>query len=234
MRRRTALSWLFVAFLCVGCRTASVPADSAAGTERDVAAPNVLSSGELDIVPATSLTCRQYDLVFEKGQEAIVSGDGFAPSVPVEIGFQMNAFRPSLGTFESDADGKLSARITVPAENAPDYPPQAAGMIEASGASPNGTRWLTTMILAVTPTGDNDSDGVPNHCDNCPDTPNRDQGDEDDDDVGDACDHCPGEQDSDSDGMCDSDDPCWNDPENEIGGDRCKTPYARAKRKPSG
>jgi hypothetical protein len=45
-------------------------------------------------------------------------------------------------------------------------------------------------ILVASP--DTDNDGVPDHLDNCPDTPNPDQTDTDDDRAGDACDlDCP-------------------------------------------
>ena len=38
---------------------------------------------------------------------------------------------------------------------------------------------------------DDDSDGVDDYLDNCPDVPNSDQADGDDDGVGDPCDNCP-------------------------------------------
>jgi len=38
---------------------------------------------------------------------------------------------------------------------------------------------------------DTDSDGIPDPCDNCPDTPSLDQTDSDGDRVGDICDNCP-------------------------------------------
>ncbi len=59
---------------------------------------------------------------------------------------------------------------------------------------------------------DTDTDGVPDACDNCPNTPNANQADSDSDGVGDVCDNCPsdanpGQQDSDSDGVGDACDP---------------------------
>ena len=56
---------------------------------------------------------------------------------------------------------------------------------------------------------DGDSDGVPDACDNCPDTANLGQEDSDGDGVGDACDNCPetvneDQADSDSDGVGDA------------------------------
>ena len=42
------------------------------------------------------------------------------------------------------------------------------------------------------PWGDGDKDGVFNHVDNCPKTPNKAQKDRDKDGVGDQCDNCPG------------------------------------------
>ncbi len=49
---------------------------------------------------------------------------------------------------------------------------------------------LGGQILAASP--DSDGDGVPDHLDNCPDTPNPNQEDTDDDRAGDACDlDCP-------------------------------------------
>lgn len=57
---------------------------------------------------------------------------------------------------------------------------------------------------------DSDSDLVPNACDNCPQVTNSDQSDRDGDEVGDECDWCPDDalDDSDQDGVCDSQDIC--------------------------
>ena len=60
---------------------------------------------------------------------------------------------------------------------------------------------------------DDDGDGIPNFCDNCPDDPNEFQEDVDGDGVGDACDNCPNtanedQLDSDGDGLGDACDNC--------------------------
>jgi hypothetical protein len=74
---------------------------------------------------------------------------------------------------------------------------------------------------------DADGDGVPDHEDNCPDTPNPGQEDSDGDTFGDACDNCPSDPnktepgicgcgvadtDSDNDGTPDCNDNCPSDP----------------------
>ena len=60
---------------------------------------------------------------------------------------------------------------------------------------------------------DADADGWPDECDNCPDTPSRDQTDSDDDGWGDICDNCPNDAnedqaDADGDGVGDVCDNC--------------------------
>ncbi len=46
-----------------------------------------------------------------------------------------------------------------------------------------------TLVYRLPPDGD--GDGVPDHADNCPSTPNENQDDNDNDEVGNACDNCP-------------------------------------------
>ncbi len=61
------------------------------------------------------------------------------------------------------------------------------------------------------PWDDNDGDGIPNFCDNCPDDFNEDQADADGDGNGDPCDLCPGFDDyadADGDGVPDGCDIC--------------------------
>jgi hypothetical protein len=78
--------------------------------------------------------------------------------------------------------------------------------------------------LESTCSPDSDGDGIPNGCDNCPQTPNPNQADLDGDGVGDACDNCvsvpnPSQADSDGDGMGDPCDPCPTDNPDDSDGD---------------
>ncbi|WP_340201372.1 thrombospondin type 3 repeat-containing protein [Ascidiimonas sp. W6] len=66
-------------------------------------------------------------------------------------------------------------------------------------------RGFFTGTFEVDTTADDDSDGVPNATDNCPDTPNADQADADNDGIGDVCD-----DDADNDGVTDDNDLCPN------------------------
>ncbi|NER13090.1 T9SS type A sorting domain-containing protein [Leptobacterium flavescens] len=84
-------------------------------------------------------------------------------------------------------------------------------------------RGLFTGSFTQDPNGDNDSDGVLNGVDNCPNTPNADQADADNNGIGDAC------QDTDNDGVLDIDDNCpmnFNpdqaDADNDGVGDACQ------------
>jgi len=198
--------------------TSTAGGQSIASTMQSATSQTVLSSGDLEVAPSTSLSCPNMDLLFTKGQQVVVSGDGFASNAPVEVKLELNDFLAQLGTFSSDSGGNIAATVTIPTGDFPDYPAQTVALLQASGASPDGTRWLSTMVTIATPTGDDDSDGVPNHCDNCPGTSNPTQQDQDDD-IGDACDPCPAGKDSDGDGQCDNVDPCKFDPLNDEDGD---------------
>lgn len=68
-------------------------------------------------------------------------------------------------------------------------------------------RGFFTGTFEVDSTADDDSDGVPNATDNCPDTPNADQADADSDGVGDVCD-----DDDDNDGVTNDNDICPDTP----------------------
>ncbi len=73
----------------------------------------------------------------------------------------------------------------------------------------NGQTVLSNCIAAtVDNTNDDDSDGIENDTDNCPNTPNPDQTDSDNDGIGDVCD-----TDADNDGVPDMEDLCPNTPE---------------------
>ena len=73
----------------------------------------------------------------------------------------------------------------------------------------NGQTVISDCIaVTVVNTNDDDSDGVENDVDNCPDTPNPDQTDSDNDGIGDVCD-----DDSDNDGVPDTVDLCPDTPQ---------------------
>ncbi len=87
---------------------------------------------------------------------------------------------------------------------------------ETPSLCPDGTNGAVFYVIA-----DLDSDGVPDHDDNCPRVPNPEQEDDDDDGLGNACDDCPltrslDNRDRDLDGIpdvCDCDidgDGCFN------------------------
>ncbi len=93
----------------------------------------------------------------------------------------------------------------------------------APGADNNYGNGLVDVVLAneLLPCSpgapDGDGDGVPDSCDNCPQTPNPDQEDGDGDGVGDACDNCVStanadQADGDADGFGDVCDNCAANP----------------------
>ncbi|HXH91979.1 MAG TPA: GDSL-type esterase/lipase family protein [Thermoanaerobaculia bacterium] len=122
------------------------------------------------------------------GQQLSLSGDGFAPGATVTI--TLNASDPLvLGMVTADLSGQFGTTITIPA----DVVPTPLARLEAAG---KGANLVSRLLLAYPTVGpaatvDQDGDGIPDACDNCPATSNVSQTDTDGDGIGDACDPCP-------------------------------------------
>jgi lysophospholipase L1-like esterase len=170
--------------------------------------------GDLGIEPAVP-PCPTW-LMFIPGQEIRLTGSGFAAGASVSAIFSSGEFTGELGPVTADGLGELDALVTIPAgASAP-----SGALIEAVGAGPDSSTHVLIAGMQLT-TGfadDGDLDGVPDACDNCPDTAGADQTDTDGDGSGDICDVCPDdlEDDWDQDGFCAVDDPCPLDAENDV------------------
>ncbi len=85
--------------------------------------------------------------------------------------------------------------VADPSNNAlVDLPPTGlitSGCVSAVHLVTSGTQrsdcFVDDIVVAAQPLVDSDADGVPDDCDNCPDTPNPNQMDSDGDGIGDAC-----------------------------------------------
>jgi hypothetical protein len=81
---------------------------------------------------------------------------------------------------------------------------------------------LSALFKVVAPGGpDGDGDLVPDVCDNCPSSANREQPDGDQDGLGNVCDACPADHDNDTDGdgLCAEVDACPFDAKNDVDSD---------------
>ncbi|MDJ0789528.1 MAG: GDSL-type esterase/lipase family protein [Myxococcota bacterium] len=175
---------------------------------------------ELAVVDASSVPCESTE-AFAPGQSVRVSGAGFSAESEVILGFVSGSdgFTAVLESASSSALGELVSVVTIPG----DAPAPSAGMILASGTTPDGD---FLVLLGETNLGesfaaDGDEDGVPDLCDNCPETTPAGQLDSDADGQGDVCDPCPDDfaDDADGDGLCADVDPCPVDTENDVDGD---------------
>lgn len=152
------------------------------------------------------------------GQVLSISGDGFAPLAQVSIVLQ-TAATFALATLAADVSGAFSTTVGVPAG----VDPNPLAQLQARGTGVNGQPRLLLAHIAIGPelAVDQDLDGVPDACDNCPAAANSGQADADADGRGDACDVCLADpfDDVDGDGLCAGVDPCPNDPLNDGDGD---------------
>ncbi len=150
------------------------------------------------------------------GQSSQVQGSGFAAGEEVSLKLEIAGQSLNLGIAFADAGGMLDAIVDIPANLTTDQ----TGSIEALGAGNSGAGLLLMRLVrvALPITVDSDNDGIPDGCDNCPNTLNSDQVDADQDGKGDLCDACPQEfiDDQDGDGLCASVDICPLDPDNDA------------------
>ncbi|MCO6438287.1 MAG: hypothetical protein J5J06_14425 [Phycisphaerae bacterium] len=103
------------------------------------------------------------------------------------------------------------SRLRVVAETGAGSPPSPCGSYPAGETEDFDLTILPATNLSAGPWDDLDDDGLPNFCDNCPDTLNSEQEDSDADGFGNACDECPGFDDGadqDADGVPDGCDVC--------------------------
>ena len=195
------------------------PQESATLAESRVLADALLPPvGDLSVSPAEPPPCPTDD-VYVPGQQVRVTGRGFAPGESVLIRFRTANFTAELDPVAADGVGDLDVIVAIP-DGVPTPSPM---LIEALGAGRSGVGYLLMESIGVGTSfaDDQDTDGVPDICDNCPFTLGADQTDTDGDGLGDLCDPCPGdfEDDGDGDGLCAPDDPCPTDPENDVDAD---------------
>ena len=149
---------------------------------------------------------------FVSGELVRLTAPGFAQGADVSVEFRGGGYGVSLGSATADSAGSIDMVVTVP-----DGPPGLLGLpafggrVIARGIGPSGEgRAATTVIYFAPDTGDQDTDSIPDACDNCPNVANQDQADFDSDGVGNACDTCANDEnnDEDGDGLCADVDPC--------------------------
>lgn len=122
------------------------------------------------------------------GQEVAVSGVGFAPGAAVSL--ILDAPDPQvLKLVSADTAGRFGTTVTVPIG----VSPTVMASLQAAGTGANlQPRALIAHFTIGPGLGvDQDGDGIPDACDNCPSNFNAEQTDSDGDFRGDACDTCP-------------------------------------------
>ena len=159
---------------------------------------------------------------------------------------------PRLGPLQDNGGPTLTHRPGAPLiESASPWPPGTEGIQFCPLADQRG---ILRPMGGVCDIGaveedcfegapDTDSDGLPDGCDNCPDSFNPGQDDLDVDGIGDVCDACPDDQlnDFDGDGHCAGDDNCpkvfndlQEDTDLDLAGDACDcAPLDGAVRRPA-
>jgi hypothetical protein len=125
-----------------------------------------------------------------------LQGQGLSPSTPITLNLTEagNDTPFTLGSAIADAAGNVDAVVALPTS----LTIPTLALVEAAGTGADGeARSLIEMIgIQESFTVDQDGDGVPDLCDNCPAVPNPDQLDTDGDGLGDPCDPCPADYDN--------------------------------------
>ncbi len=188
------------------------------------------SEGKLHLMPSAP-GCRSnngaIDSGYVPGELLFANGEGFGPGevVYLRITSRQGNVQEDVGTVVADPAGLIETQFRIPT----DVPIPSGVILEALGRRTDGGAHLLRRIVEVTAPGtasDDDGDGIPSLCDNCPSNPNPSQLDTDQDGIGDACDLCPldYENDVDHDGLCKQQDDCPFDAANDTDGDGiCET-----------
>jgi lysophospholipase L1-like esterase len=183
------------------------PAQSIIDTQAELAAQAITSAteplpslGDLSIEPIETNICSSAG-IYVMQQIVRIKGMGFAPNSSVTIHYSPSPGVPlaPISIVTSDSAGMLDVSLEIPSSTST----EGLAFFTASGTGANGAaRSLIAMFRFTISLGiDSDGDGIPDICDNCPDTYNPDQTDSNSDGVGDACD-------TDNDSVIDAIDEC--------------------------
>ncbi len=150
--------------------------------------------GKLWVNPVEFTECAR-ETAIARGDAVLLTGNGLAPNETVDITFTQSGVERSLGTAKANAQGALSARVTIPTDAATDADARlhAAGQ---KGADGTGIMLNSAPLQIFPDANDSDGDGIKDMCDNCPKLAGDDITDLDGDELGDACDPCPTDPDN--------------------------------------
>lgn len=163
--------------------------------------------GKLFVSPMEWTPCLN-ETAFVRGQEVLLTGDGFLAREPVELVFSQDDAKRPLQATRADSEGVLSLAAVIPVDAATDREAHIDA-IAREGAGGGGLELHSPPLQIFADARDSDADGVKDMCDNCPNAANPGLEDADGDSIGDACDRCPADADNDGDqdGLCADVDP---------------------------